>query len=377
MKKVQLLQALIAIYLSSTTFALSKSVANVDTKNQNSKKTETKVTTVSDQKNIVNEDNNLQNLSTKPTIHSKIPSRIEQSIASNGDSNGTEAKLLLPLYQDKDVNHLVYLDLRAEIDNEPSHQFNGGIGYRKLFSNTNFLKQKQWILGAYGAFGQSYAGYKPSFQQESFGIEALSETYDFRANLYLAQYKGKYLNTSSDNNSYSRNQIALVGTDFELGYKLPISAVNFKLYAGGYFYQRPKAHDAAPAVYDSILTKNYKSVNGQKVRLELKLDHHNIKLFNKNATLTLATEYKHDHINHGQLYALAKISYQFGSVATSSLPVNHNNDKQANDLHNRMNEFTVRSHVVTSKNNELTKKVYNDNDDIGTDGADVINPDDI
>ena len=165
----------------------------------------------------------------------------------------------------------------------------------------------------------------------------------------------------------------MTGVDFELGYKLPISKIDTKIFIGDYFYQRPKSYHASSAIYNSILAKdNYDSINGQKARLELKFDHHNIKLFDKNANLTLATEYKYDHVNQGQLFAIVKLSYQFGkdaSVLTTNTKSNtNNNQQQPTDLHSRMNEFVVKSHVMTNESDEMVRDKL-DGDDLGADDA--------
>jgi hypothetical protein len=364
MKKIWLSQIAIAVYLISTQSALSKSFTGVSIKDQNIKNPILKTSKVKlSQDSNLYSDININNKTAIDTNYSKIPSRIEQLIVSDIRDNGTQTKLLLPLYQSQKINHLLYLDLRAEIDNQPSHQFDVGIGYRKLLPATSFLNQKQWILGLYGAYGESYSKYKNQFQQSTFGVEALSEVYDFRANAYIAKDRqakvNNYTRKGGDDlyywdDTYSKYQIALTGVDFEAGYKLPISKINSKLYIGGYFYQKPKTNDESVAVSDLILYKHsYNRVNGQKVRLEIELDHNNTKLFNKNTTMTFATEYKHDRINQGQLYGIVKISYQFGNNNSSSLS---NNSDQERNLYSRMNEFTVRNFIVTQKSEELIRK---------------------
>jgi hypothetical protein len=308
----------------------------------------------------------------------KYSPRFELSALTSGPISGTEAKLLLPLYQSQNITHLIYLDLRAELNNATSHQFDVGIGYRKLFPNTNFLYQKQWILGVYGAAGKSYGRYKKHFQQQILGVEALSETYDFRANFYIAKDKKKQVAASSIDkidyegyeltDTYFKHQVALTGSDVELGYKLPIFSPEIKLYLGAYFYQKPKNYNSRNlSVYSTILAKNgYNSINGQKGRVEINLNYNNLKLLNKNTSLTLATQYNHDPLNKGQLFAIAKFSYQFGNQ--TQFPTTKN--KYKSDLKYKMNEFTVRNYIVTDESEELIRNRRNASPGRGSGGED-------
>jgi hypothetical protein len=312
-------------------------------------------------------------LAKQNNIQFKIPPRIEQSLSTNSKRNSAETKFLFPLYQNKNADQLAYIDLRAGIDNSTSHKTDLTLGFRKLLSNTNFLNQKQWIIGTYGAIGRSYGRYKNEFQQKSFGIEALSLNYDFRANFYLAENKEKHIDDSlaitpdfdADiywNTTNLKRQKALKGADFELGYKIPTTIIDAKIYAGGYYYQKPKNSNIILGQYDSILSNNdYNSVNGQKLRLELNFNHNNIKLFNKNTNLTLSTEYKHDRLDQGQLFIITKLSYQFGNnfapptKLDSATSDNNKNSQQSTDMRYRMNEFVIRNDIVTDQRGEVVK----------------------
>ncbi len=424
MKKILLSKLAIFIYLFSAIFILNKVYHNYSVKNKDSQKLAFKEADIeikkasnhdlkpillsqapvaNNQQNIVKNDNNFvkaENKKQKPAIASqyykktkrhdkrlknnhsiikqdnhqfKIPPRIEQSLSTNSKRNNAETKLLIPIYQNKNSSQLAYIDLRTGIDNSTSHKTDLTLGFRKLISNTNFLNQKQWIIGAYAAIGRSYSRYKNEFQQKSFGIEALSPNYDFRANFYLAENKEKHIDDDSViqtpdfyldmywNIANLKRQKALKGTDFELGYKLPITIIDAKIYAGGYYYQKPKNSSIILGLYDSILSNNdYNSVNGQKLRLELSFNHNNAKLFNKNTNLTLAGEYKHDRLQQGQLFIITKLSYQFSNNPNPlAIKSGNNSQPQSIDLRYRMNEFAIKNDIVTDQRSEVVKRVGN------------------
>jgi hypothetical protein len=317
---------------------------------------------ITDSKSSKNNIQNPRNITKQDTI---MP-RIEQSISTNSARNATETKFLLPLYQNKNSDQLFYLDLRAKIDNSTSHQTDLTLGYRKLFSEIGLLNQSRWIIGTYASIGRSYNNYKNEFKQKSFGIELLSEIYEFRTNIYIAEnkekkigddYKGK-CNIPEDQwcyqNTSLRRQKALDGIDFELGYKLPISAIDAKIYAGGYYYQKPKKSQIILKELDSILSsQDYNSINGQKLRLELNFNHNNTKMIkNKNIKLILASQYKHDNLNKGQIFVITKLSYQFGSNSTQ-VPVDNNRDRNSlTDQYNPINEFAIKNDIVTDDKRE-------------------------
>lgn len=312
--------------------------------------------------------------------------RIELSTASNSKITGTKAKFLIPIYQNSNSDQLAYIDLRAGINNTTTHHTDIGLGFRKLFSNTSFLNQPQWIFGIYSNLGRTYTRYKNELQQVSFGIEALSSDYDFRANYYVAGRQEKVIDATvthsieSGQHNYTRYSLyqkALGGADFELGYKLPIKTVDVKIFAGGYFYQKPKKTQISIGQSDTILNhRGYNRINGQKLRLELGLG----KLIdNPDVNLTIATQYKHDNLNQGQSSVMAKLSYQFGNNY-NPLILKSGNDNYR-DLRYRMNEFAIRNDIVIDQRAEIvnSKVEYEEEqpDDSGGDQPDNEDPEDL
>jgi hypothetical protein len=303
-----------------------------------------------------------------PVEYSQILPRIEQSISSDFiRRNNSETKLLIPFYQNENASQLGYLDLRGKIDNSTAHQADLIAGYRKLLSNTSFLNQPQWIIGVYGGISSHYNYRKNELQQKILGIEALSQIYDFRVNFYIAKNKEKSIGEDSvalddtdllydyDITSLKR-QKALDGFDYELGYKLPISKFDLKIYAGGYYYQKPNSkivlRQEASQPIDFILSNHdYKSVTGRKLRLELAFDHNNSKLIsNKNTRLTFATEYKNDSLNQAQFFVMTKFSYQIGDNR-AQIPVNN-----PTDLNYRMNEFIIKNDIMIDDKSQVIRK---------------------
>ena len=160
-----------------------------------------------------------------------------------------EANLFIPFYQNHDS--LVFVDIRGFLDNQSTREGNFGIGYRKIHKNA-FLG-KDWILGGYGFFDIRHTQYGNRFVQGTFGIEALSEDWDARANIYLPQTSEKDI-TGTDNvttvvagtqlrlqGTNNVRERALPGFDIEFGYKLPVFEEyidEVRVYGGGIPLQR-------------------------------------------------------------------------------------------------------------------------------------------
>ncbi len=87
-----------------------------------------------------------------------------------------QAGILFPVIQSQ--QSLIYIPLFGMLDNRHSHEFNLGLGYRKL-------QNDKYILGGYGFFDyrKSHSGNK--FKALTFGLELFTKSYEFRTNIYL------------------------------------------------------------------------------------------------------------------------------------------------------------------------------------------------
>ena len=94
---------------------------------------------------------------------------------SDGRSLG-ETSLFAPLWQNRDT--LLFTDIRGMADDDSASEGNFGLGVRHML-------ESGWNLGAYGYFDVRRSGLGNTFHQATFGVEALSEFLDLRANVYL------------------------------------------------------------------------------------------------------------------------------------------------------------------------------------------------
>ncbi len=207
------------------------------------------------------------------------------------------------------------------------------------FKNTNFLDQPSWVAGIYGSRDHLNSKLGNKFGETTIGFEALSNKYDFRVNLYIPDKGPQYrfyrrVNNGADHHhmnhidEYYITEEALPGADFEVGYRLPITQVNSKFFAGYYYFDGKH---------------RYESIYGPRFRAEAKLDRDNLRFLPRNLQITFGGEYQYDDARGSIATLTAMLTYQFGKIYES---INHNK----NDLRNRMNEFPVRDvDIVTGK----------------------------
>lgn len=275
--------------------------------------------------------------------------KIETGGKFSSERNIGDGKVLIPIYQTKEGDKLVFTDIRGRFDNLGSSEYNIGLGYRMLINDTSFLGQKQWIVGVYGFLDHLISANKNNFNQATFGFESLSDKYDFRANIYLPENKDATISDSvigtNQNGRLSINyqrEKPLRGVDFEAGYRLPVDFAKTKIFAGGYYYQGD--HE-------------YHSIIGSKYRAEVTLDHSNVKSLSKNMQFVLGGEYQYDKERGKKLYGVLHAIYQFGIIDNS----NHNSDSTDSDnIKSRMNEFLIRDIDVVTNKTAINEAAYSD-----------------
>jgi hypothetical protein len=273
--------------------------------------------------------------------------RVESGAKISAQRNIGDGKILVPIYQTTEGDQLLFTDIRGRFDNLGSSEYNIGLGYRKLLNDTGFLWQNQWIIGAYGFFDHLTSANKNSFNQATFGVESLSEEFDFRTNIYLPQSKEATIpDTVAAGQGHGRFSVEyqkekpLKGVDFEVGYKLPIKFATTKVFAGGYHYKGDH---------------QYKSITGSKYRAEVTFDKSNVEMLPKNMEVTLGGEYQYDKVRGGKSSGVIRLSYQFG--------VFDNDDKNSDanrgsDIRSRMNEFLIRDIDVVTNTGAFSEKAY-------------------
>jgi hypothetical protein len=194
-----------------------------------------------------------------------------RAAASNKRSLG-QVDLFMPVYQND--SSLLFIDFRFWRDTKQNTEGNYGLAYRKLASSLG------WIFGGYGFFDNRQTKFGNSFQQITLGVEALSEIWDFRTNVYAPISKaqsiqgglsqpqkptfrgyGEYISISEE--------VALKGIDVEVGCLIPYTE-NVRLYAGEYHFQGHKVPH----------------VNGVRTRLEWRV----------NTYFYVETDYQYDRV---------------------------------------------------------------------------------
>ncbi len=178
--------------------------------------------------------------------------------------------LLSPLLQND--TSLLYLDFRFMADSRSAKEGNFGIGKRWFTDNQKF------IFGIYSFYDRRRTELSNIVNQITLGFEAISNTWDYRANFYYPQNtikevekSRKIIDTKSwrefvGNNEYIMTQnsiktlkiqeVPLKGLDLEIGSVVP-GVKSLRLYGAYYYFQgRAKA----------------KSINGFRIRSNFQLN---------------------------------------------------------------------------------------------------------
>jgi len=247
-----------------------------------------------------------------------------------------------PFYQDK--NDLFFFNVRGQLDNSDSSEYNIGIGHRHLFP--------EYIFGYYGYYDRRYSDKTgEGYQQATLGMEILSEQWDFRVNGYIPETKKwekEYYKRDSqlkinkdklwvnhNQTDYNLQEKALPGFDAEIGYKLSDLFEDTRLYVGGYHF---------------IGGNRFDSVTGPRVRLETRI--HDLPYLGTGSRLMMGVETQYDKPRGSQTFGLVSLRIPFGVGGKQTKPMT--------GLRRRMVEPIVRDiDIVTSKNTVTTNKSKN------------------
>ena len=195
------------------------------------------------------------------------------------DRNLGESDLFIPLWQDDDT--LTFTSIRARVDDNNSHEGNFGLGIRQMLDTG-------WNIGGYGYFDRRHSPYGNKFNQLTFGAEALSLDWDFRANVYIPIGTKQYMEDSLSTVDVSGTTLmyrqgeerALRGFDGEIGWRVPLFEVDagqqLRAYAGGYRFTE----------------NNVDTVQGPRGRLDLTFDE--VPFLWEGSRFSLGAEIQHD-----------------------------------------------------------------------------------
>lgn len=211
-----------------------------------------------------------------------------------------EANIFVPLAQD--ARSLFFANVRARFDDGHDNEGSLGLGARRMLDNG-------WNVGAYGFVDHRRTQYDNTFNQTTFGFEALGRDVDLRANVYTPFGTDARMLSSSETGTISGDSLfvtsttqeerALPGFDVEAGWRLPLfdaeDTRQARVYLAGYRFS------------DDGL-----EVRGTRVRAEYMLA-----AFGgawKGMQLTLGAEYQDDNARGDQSFIGARLRIPLGGA---------------------------------------------------------------
>ena len=203
-----------------------------------------------------------------------------------------EADLFIPVAQSTDT--LLFANLRLRMDDNDGNEGNYGLGVRHMLDS-------RWNLGAYGYYDRRRSEYGNYFNQATFGVEALSQDWDARANYYAPVGRRSYQIDSLNAAEISGTSVvfrggeerSMGGFDAELGWRVPVFDVNdgkaLRVYGGGYRF----TEDNMPAI------------EGPRFRAEMTFD--STPYLWDGSRFSLGAEWQHDDPRGSQGFLTARL----------------------------------------------------------------------
>ncbi|RZI46272.1 inverse autotransporter beta domain-containing protein [Candidatus Finniella inopinata] len=244
------------------------------------------------------------------------------------------------------LTDLIYLDLRFVADSRSAKEGNFGLG-KRWFSENN-----QFILGFYGFYDFRHTELSNKVNQLTFGLEAMSETWDYRINAYLPENTVKEVEKSREVNTESRStyfrghtqflvvdktltitkkrEVALKGLDLEIGRSMP-GFKALRLY-GAYYHFQGRA--GAP------------SINGFRARANLDL----------NKYVSFQLEGSHDKTRKSAGFIGVSFRIPLGEKDTKAPPLS--------DLDRRMTEQPMRDIDIVTSTKSSSHEVIEKREDV-------------
>ena len=224
-------------------------------------------------------------------------------------------ELFAPLVASK--NELLFLDMRAVVDDNGASEGNLGFGYRSVQCCSQL---GPYIRGVYGFFDRRRSANDNYFSQVTLGAEVLSKDWDFRANIYMPFSNGKAVRQTASTTRLAGSGIfvdsgtfkekALRGHDAEIGYRLFPEG---RIYAGGY----------------QFVGGGVPNITGVRGRLEWDVSKH----------INLGLESQHDPVRGNNSFAEVRLSIPFGPEP----------QEQATGIYKRMTTPIVRDIDVVTR----------------------------
>ena len=219
------------------------------------------------------------------------------------DATRGEAALFMPFYQTE--NSLIFSELRGKLFHAGSKEGNWALGYRRMILNG-------WNLGVWGGYDVRTSESNNRFYQTAFGLEALHPNWDIRFNTYRPHSNAKPYPDAVEaeliNNQLfvtGAAEVPLAGSDFEVGYRLPISSKqDLWVHAGAFRFD------------DDLLNE---AVTGPKLRSEW----HWNDLFQDlpGSKLALEAGFSHDDVRNERWEIGLKLTIPLGGDSVKERPL--------------------------------------------------------
>ncbi|MDF1816439.1 MAG: inverse autotransporter beta domain-containing protein [Verrucomicrobiales bacterium] len=220
----------------------------------------------------------------------------------NGEFKAGEARHLsqvgitLPLFQN-DFS-MLFTDLRVKVDDLHNEEANLGLAFRTLVNS-------DWILGAYGFFDRLTTQSGNDYDGATFGVELMSERWDFRVNGYLSESDIRDGGPVGFLPGRRFEEAVCEGIDYEMGRLLLTFGDSNELrgYVGGFHYQNDNTRFA--------------DLTGPRGRLELRL--FDVVFLGEGSRVTFSGEILHDDTRKTDAFGGVQVQIPLGGTREGSL----------------------------------------------------------
>lgn len=207
------------------------------------------------------------------------------------------ANAFVPVWQDLDS--LMFVRFGADTGRRHSDgDFNLGLGYRSKLDD-------EWILGAFAGFDSTQTKYNHTFNQFSFGLEAMSADWDIRANAYLAKKTNRTIGDKFQLYIHDTTiailqgqEAAMSGFDGEVGYRVfNTDSTDVRVFAGAYTFHHA---DVSSAGVGTNFSFPYHDITGPKLRAEVNV--FDLDMLGSQSRFSVEGQVSHDNVNHTSEY---------------------------------------------------------------------------
>ena len=266
-------------------------------------------------------------ISPVPTVaQGKWQSHTDWELKPGRERSLASGEWFAPISQSTDWLLFSSLGLGAEIDNHKARELKLGIGYRHLYEN--------WILGGYAFAERLDSTDGNSFNQLSFGVEALSDIWDVRINGYLPDPKSKRLHRLDRVDLTSPllavrlgQERVLSGLDAELGRRVSIMR-DSRIYGGAFYF------------FDA---DNFQGISGSRLRFESRF--YDLGVIGVGSRLTLGAEITYDSEREFRVAGSLRVRLPFGSMRRQrALGISSLERRMVDPVIRGLDDFTGKGH---------------------------------